>query len=295
MKNFIVIFIGLFIFAGCSKSSPDTPPKECEECDWWNGYFTDTTGLNIVYYEFIDNDLRIAGTKSGRLWVSIFNQDDKKLVFDFVDNEEFKPQRIFDRGWGNFETINLEISRIDVFDVSSYKEILIWYAKASAGDMIICNDNKIIYKKLSNDKISYSGAYSWFDDNIIVSTHLYNNSRQNICVSGNGKELLIINPNVEFNNLTPVSIEEGIYESDSFGFNGEYWRNYYYRQNIKTGQKKWDHEVVYDDIQEKAKINVESSKMNSIWLYTLNITNYDGSKETRSFKIDIETGELIKQ
>lgn len=291
MKGLLVaLFIGIFIFVGCNKS--DNEDKETNF--WWDDYLQDTVGLNIIYYEFIENDLRIAGLNDGKLWVSIFNQDDKKEIFTFVDNEQFKSQRVFNKGYGEIETVNLEISRIDVFDVSSYKEILIWYAKANAGDMIICNGNKIRYKKLSNNKIRYSGAYSWFNDNIIVSTYLHNNSKENTCVSGNGEELFIINPNVEFNNLTPVNIEEGIYEGDHLGFNDKYWFINYYRQNLKTGENIWDSKVVYNDIEEDAKVDIECNKISGTWSYTLNITNYDGSKETRKFKINIETGDITE-
>lgn len=292
MRNSLVLLIGLLVFVGCSKSFKEVVP---EDNNWWNGYLVDTTGLNIIYYEFIDNDLRIAGIKSGKLWVSIFNQDDKKQVFGFVDDEEFESQRIFDKGYGNLETVNLEISRINIHDVSLYKAILIWYAKSNAGDLIIINGEKIIYKKLCDNNVAYSAAEPWFENYILVYSNLHNMNQIYTCVSSDGKELFDADRNtIEYRYLTPVSIEEGIYENDDFGFNGEYWRNHYYRQNIKTGQKIWDYEVAYNDIQENAKINVESKKMAGIWSYTLNITNYDGTKEARSFKINIETGEVIK-
>lgn len=285
MRNLFLLLIGLLIFIGCNKSSVN------KDYQWWDGYLADTVGLNIMYYEFTDNDLRVAGIKSGRLWVSMFNQVDKECVFTFVDDEVFKSQRIFNKGYGEFETIDLKMNGLIVDNISSYKRLYVGYETGKVDMFIINQQDDCIYKVLAGNNILFADLYPWFEDYLIIRSY-ENNFVDVYCISSKGEKIFNMDINCLnlISEIEPISIKEGVHIER--GHNEHY--NGSYRINIETGQKIWETNIYYDDIQDNAKVAIERTrKEGNDWYYVLNITNYDGSKETRNFKISIENGEYV--
>ena len=291
MKKLIYYIACTLILMGCSKKIDKIIPS-IETDEEWKEYVKDTTNLTIHFHNKTGNIFKIGGIKDQKLWFAKYDTNSKDCLFEFLDTEKFQPTRTFYNGYGEYETLTLKIDDSESFESAPYTYIYIMYQNEGIIDLYVLNsNNKCIYKSIASNetkKTYYNGL--WFNDSFIISF----NSSKPYCISKEGEKLFPIyqgNPN----GLIPISMKEGIHLPTKIN---EFWTagNTIYRINIETGDKLWEQGIDFNDIQSNAKTTSEyDTTNNDTWYYTLHITNYDGSKETRQISIDTSTGAITEQ
>lgn len=288
MKGLLAILIGLFILIGCSKddrnNSREIPSPNILEL--FDISPNDTTGLKLCGVASIDcyYGIAVLGNKNGYLWVQILERKEDntfKKITNFTTTAKFNDRIEIDLGYGEKEVIK-----------ANYVD---WNAK--------------IYNVISNDLDKYAiffhdenhfllyRNYSWIicDDKIFERRNPYQGTLANGYIGGYNLKVYVCDETGEplyeyddkFKNYTFINIYEYI----------DYSKESICRCNAKTGKRVWETRFekmgqVIDGhepkIEHSIKITGEYAEC------TFNITNYDGSKETKKYNVDIETGEITE-
>lgn len=287
MKYLLVVLILLFVL-GCgddNKKDEFIPQPE-----WWESFMSDTSGINFMLHDQVDEYNVLVCTDHGKLRICINDEYDNH-VLNWIDKDYFKSTR--DMGYGVTESINYKGLIIDTLNhcfiislsISEYLD-----ARYGTNDLFIINKNgKFIYKSLIENNIGRSYVcMDWYNNSFLVQQLIsYGDIIPLFCVSSFG-EVVCSYPRVDessFSNLMPISYSEGIYIQQHEA----------YRLNLVENKKVWEkHDLI--DLPKDCRYDfIKESEVESYWNYKVEITNIDGSKETRKFKINIETGEITEQ
>lgn len=297
LMQVLTILVGAFFVVGCSKD---------DNKEWWEEYEKKNDDLNILFgTQYAGNygeNVVLAGTLGGKLWVGEYDHKSKNKIFEWCDSDSLMTQISVYKEYGEydnyrFRTINVLIEHIEshVFIKIDHEYVpdsccgTSWYRS----EVIAFYENKFAKKHndleiRSNETISGIRTIPWYAGSYIIirrrdaSDNNDSNSSYAKCFSRDGEKLFDLH--LYSDNLLPVSFEEGIIVDYNTAI----------RYNIKTGEKIWEN-VVYDNIDSNAKTTLVRTNVNeNIWSYSLDIVNYDGTKETRNFKINIDTGVIIK-
>lgn len=295
MKGLLVaLFIGIFIFVGCSKNDEDTgeesiplPPNIMEIFDISPN---DTIGLRIFGLASINtaHGISILGNKNGYLWVQILEPQENniyKKITNFTTTAKFNDRIEIDLGYGektvikaNYINWDMEIKwgqstsdGIDIYTIL-FHDRTHFLLNEGTFSWIIC-ENKILEKQINFGGVIANGYIGWFNDNEYVCDET-------------GEPLYKYD--YEFKNYTFINIYEYI----------NYSPIRIYRRNAKTGATIWESRFenigqIIDGHEPKIEQLIEIK--GDIVLCTFNITNYDGSKETKNINLNIETGEIIEK
>lgn len=290
MKNLVVVVIGLLVFIGCSKNSKDVSPEGME-------YFMtnfdlnpiDTIGLRLFGMATIEkNDsipLVLLGNKNGKLWVHALKKEGEKYkkIINFIVDGDFKDNIEVDLGYG--EKVNKCVDYIGWHDGiignsnHDYKIFLHDYKNfAISGIKTIDDEAKnLLSWSIYDNKINLSRIY-YFD--IITDGYIGANECVWICdLKGDP----IYEPQ------TSGDIFINLFECIKYSSNS------IIKQNAQTGKIIWETQFakmgqVIDGHDPQIEHSMEIT--GDIISCTFNITNYDGSKETKNFKVNIDTGEI---
>ena len=260
----------------------------------------DTLGLRIFGLATqINNDDTVAllGNKNGRLWVQMLAKSDHKYykITNFIVNGIFHDNIEIDLGYG--EKINKYINYIDWNESVNVNYFFCYHNQEnfaiSENRMSDKNDilSWIIYgNNISAKEVVY---YDIIVDGYIGSCFVgdnwddgkYTHWHNYIC---NEKGEPLYRYKDEFENYTFINLYEYI----------KYSNNSILRQNAETGKVIWENQLekigqVIDGHEPKIEHSIEIVGEYAECLF--NITNYDGSKETQTYNVDIETGEIIEK
>lgn len=292
MKNLLIVLIGLFVFIGCSKSFEDVKPEgEPVELPSIMQIFdispSDTVGLRIFGVASINtaHGISILGNKNGYLWVQILEPQGNnifKKITNFTTPTKFNDRIEIDLGYGEKTVIEAHyidcgtiingsiLDEIEVYMILFHDKTHFLLNKGSFS-WIIC-ENKIFERSTNYNDIIANGYTGWYDNNSYVCDET-------------GKP--VYKYKYEFKNYIFINLYEYM----------NYSPEKIYRQNAETGETIWETQFekmgqVIDGNEPKIEHSIEIK--NDIASCTFNITNYDGSKETRKFKINIENGEITE-
>lgn len=299
MKNLLIILIGVLVFIGCSKDEkegreevlqePESElPKLMRQCDISPN---DTTGLRIFGVAQITNQgLAILGCKNGHLWVQIVEPqaDTLKRKYNFIVNADFNDNIEIDLGYGEKKVVKVDYINWDN-NIRGVSYIINWhdqehfslYKMPNTGEIVfswvICKSN--IFEKQIYFRNVIANGY--------IGRLFPGNEYYTDYVCDEKGELLYEYKN-EFEYYTFINLYEYI----------NYSPEKVYRQNAETGEVVWETQLekmgeVIDGHEPKIEHSIEIK--DDVASCTFNITNYDGSKETKIINVDIETGEIIKQ
>lgn len=298
MKIILLVAI-IAAFLGCG-SDKEPIPESGNRVDYFLSLILrefeikDTIGLKIneVGMCFTENDTCrcISGIKKGKLWIN-FQTKEKKEKFVFIDEDDFKFNRVADLGYGRFDTVNVEpinpkfyvCDNGDFYGTISCGSDLGHNMYAVVADFISMIDGN---KKVISD-FGYSFERKWTKDHFIAEKWR-NYSSEYYMVSKYGEVLFNIKKNngYMYEYMIPINITDGLTCNI----------NEVQRVNLKTGDILWELSI-NKDINNNAtnrpisKISV-NDKNGSIYDFKFDITYFDGKKETRIIRIDIETGNI---
>ena len=298
----ILLFVCVALLAwACSKDEDyDTPPLILEDENWWDGFWngilevtSDTIGLRLYGYGTAytkDDTLLCAfGSKLGKVWSGFYTEiksDDTLHTtisvneeFVYVGSEDFIDSLEFEVGYG--ETSEVVFTSEIPYPVSCYffneEEFAIYkYRGYNNYATIFVNGDDVVYKPLGIVRLWYDGYY--------VGCSLPRETGDPYSIFDSKGEFVY---NIErglSEGVIPVSLYDYISISGST----------VERVRLPAGTIVWSQtlsvgetingnapRVTYNKSLEGRYIHIEATAL-----------NYDGSKETKSFKIDIETGEM---
>lgn len=284
MKRSLILLIVFFAFLGCSKD---------DKGEWWEEYVKNSEGIELFPHdnEYGTSDtLVLGGLKYGKLWVAEYSRSTKERLFEWWDfDSDSVPRNItIYSGYGEYNECYL--LRVELGVKHKKDQTIVqfetWYQPQNdtyfaINGIALIYDDQLVQKfhQYANQETNYWG-YFWYNSSFIITQGSYIK-----CISKDNKELFTTDYSPYIESIIPVSFEEGVYIS----------LNHSYRYNIKTKRIIWRYDYIYDDILSDSKTELVKINENSnIWSYSVNITNYDGSKETRNFKINIETGDITE-
>ena len=311
MKRILLFACVALLAWACSKDEDyDTPPLILEDENWWDGFWngilevsSDTIGLRLYGYGTAytkdDTLLYAFGSKLGKVWSGFYTEiksDDTLHTtisvneeFVYVGSEDFIDSLEFEVGYG--ETSEVVFTSEIPYPVSCYffneEEFAIYkYGDYNNYATIFVNGDDVVYKPLGIGRLWYDGYYWGRTWNGNVST----------VFDLNGDIVFTQDESFEYgylgdsDKMLPVSLY------DCICFTLGSWDDYITVKRINTLDctEKWGHElfigktingnlpkITYSRLLEGGYLHIEATAV-----------NYDGSKETKSFKIDIETGEM---
>ena len=269
----------------------------------------DTAGMKIFGFADIrDMDDEVAnvtgavlGCKEGQLWVQFLQSDENG---DYVKTHQksfygnFEDKRIVDKGYGNVDTVRVNYMDYNSYEITNpYIYILVLHDFANFSisfsatngtniSWVVCNDT------VSNGRIRY--YYSILDGYVGITTNKDGNffpEDQYVC-DKKGNVLYRLNDaysslkNNTFINLYEyIKVDANVVKKIN--------------ASILDAESNPVWSVRFDDLGETIDghepiIEHEISIEGEYIVITFNVTNYDGSKSTRNFRIDIETGEFVE-
>lgn len=310
MKNLFIALIGLFVFIGCSKSFKEVEPEiEINKSNLgimekFDISPNDTSGLKIfglAVKRDDDDTIALLGNKQEKLWVQILHvvDDNYKKITNFMVDGVFNDRIEIDLGYGEKITNcvsylgwSQEINNSNymyVYSSHDYKNFTITKDKTIIGSNDI---NDVLSWIICDDKINQSQIFYWniFADGYLGRVYKNNNSAFTphfytyVC---NRKGEALYEYKDEFKDYTFINLYEYIKYSD----------NYIILQNAEIDEIVWRTQLeemgqIIDG--HKPKIEYSFQITDNTISYTFNITNYDGSKETKKIKIDTVSGEIIR-
>lgn len=264
----------------------------------------DTVGLNIMslYLNGLGDSYRdtliFVGTKQEKFWLGIYSWSNSssanivgKELWTYASQFQYPLDREMDLGYSEKDTLHItEISiglwgRIESknFEISVFgKDSDIVHDKFVTDFVVVRDGIETYYPNVFHTQKIY-----WYNNSVLFNN--YNALEFNFWAepymalySENGK---IINStlkhvDMDCDTVIPVNFEEGIFQ-DGRSFE---------RVDIFEDKVKWSFNV--SGFQEDARLSfLKYDEIGQFWYYQVNATNYDGTKESKILKIDIESGE----
>lgn len=315
MKKILFLLLSILLLS-CSKNEEVKPEDEnnnSETADIFEQVklrTKDSIGLDVISYttnafgNIYKDKLIFSGVKQGKLWFGIFSIPQNQTNGNFVGEEissyttqlDYPLQRNITIGHGEYKTLNITAITLSIWgDIKNKNFEVMILGKENdiiesiniftmTTDFIVVRDN---IEKHYKDTY-YSQKFDWYNHSMVFNNfnaleYNYQLTANMVLYSESGDSLFYCNVGDVFSvhdTIIPVNYEEGI------GIKGTYFE----RINIRNGNIAWN--VAIPDIPSNAKISMQKTdEVDTKWYYTMNITNYDGSKESRNFRIDIKNGE----
>lgn len=302
-----IYFIGILLaMLACSKEESETQDFiggiESFEQELLN-VISDTTGLKMFGigsdYNNSNNLICVLGTKYDKLWCGFFSGNDSigyKEEFVYVSNENLQTSWEVDAGYGKTETITLPINegleaidvRYSLFEKNTFAISGYFPAKTTnLPSTIIVNKSKIFYKSIYIAR-TWTEGYYWGRPT---------NGNTAAVFDLNGDIVFTQDENFEghysgfIDEMLPISLY------DCICFTLGAWDDYITMTRINTvdNSKKWEYKLYIGKTinNNLPRISYTRSLDGNILTLEASATNYDGTKETGFFQIDINTEEII--
>ena len=243
----------------------------------------------------IDNNDFMSGFKRGKAWLGIYK--DNKLIQEYIDDEVYDRNKKIYKGYGEYEDYYVKEFLFGRLLKTNWGYVFAPNVTYSDPfyitlDLFICKDGKM--KRIDAPSSNFD-LYNWYDNSFLV----YEYSIVYTIYSPNGKLILHQKktPNTSVDpfrtgNTIPISLTEYIW-NDYWGWgNGTAsLRIRRYNLNSYASYPIWQQTIATISSNSKVTWNL-LDRQSEIWLYLIDILNYDGSKEQIQFSININTGDL---
>lgn len=301
---FYGLLLSLTLFSCKEKNVPESPEIILDEFGkLLNIYGLLNSDYNYEGCSYTVNDSMIFfnGRLENKLHISCFNRFDKSNVFSWSEPVDLDTLLIIDEGYGESTT-----HYIDQFELRTpcyYNNdfaFILWglaHGNQYETDPRLISSDLYLVSNLHCEKLESltypSGSYyyerilPWFQNSIIVSL----SSNVNICYSMEGNELFEVKTWLSY-----IPSERDLFvSSEEFVNFGGSIKGTFYRMNIKTDSIVWHSAAPFADLQEDTRIDKTSVSVEETGfiLFNIDYTLYNGVKNFRRIKVNIETGQFL--
>ncbi|MGJ0697975.1 hypothetical protein ACR75N_04660 [Parabacteroides merdae] len=329
--KYIILFSIIILLSSCSKDFVNEEPKD-HISEPTNP--VDTTSLEYFYDKYCygykvkdttdlivmgisqkrpntDIDIKegttyLSGTRSGKLWIAGFEIESKEQNFEFVDSKPMDLKYKLNLGYGEY--IDVTINRTNVECIIDNSPNIISRVKVynESGGSNNSNAAYVTFKTPYSSKTyltqsNYNEPIEWYNNTyIFYGLNINNPYDSNIysCIDQKG-DTVFTHTNDRFfypGKVFPITNKEAIF-FESKNIEGEPAISIS-RVNIDLPYTNSIWEILtpitywLDDAKYSIKKEVISE---TIWLFTIDLLWYNGEKGNYSYKININTGELINK
>lgn len=259
-----------------------------------------STISRVVYPQDSDNSEWLAGVKNGKGWIGKADRKTRKVTNEWTDGKVVEQDIKVDLGYGNYRTVHMDRMRVsglikngDNYIVATagynYRNALdssgaeVWY------NLYILSDNKTITIPLKHLAVGGHSIdiFPWYKNSFLVSQTSGNYD----CYSLDGelmdsfKDDPFLNTRIKY----PCSYSEYIEISGSW----------IHKRNLKypySTSEATIWAIPYEPLSQiasdaKVTHTLLSSNTN-LWEFKVDVLNFDGSKKSFTFKVNIDSGEI---
>lgn len=242
----------------------------------YDNYFENII-INDVNMTNFESEHIYTGFQNNRLWIGFLN-DSLVITKEYVSDNAFDRDRKIHLGYGEYMEYSIKSVSIGshiktksgIFFIPRY---LTTENEYISQDVAVFKDEKIELYKLEN-KLN-GNLLEWYNESILIDyKYVLSKNGEKVCEGD------FFRVNYDYN--IPVSYKSWMH-MNKYGI---------YMYNIEDGCSWY---TLFDtQVPDNSKIEYTLLKQdNSIWTFKRNIVNYDGSKSSVTFEIDIETGKLL--
>ena len=293
----ILLFVCVALLAwACSKDDDDNiPPPPLHVDSLWDDIIkaiSDTTGLKLygvgTAYTKDDTLACVLGAKHGKIWCGFFSeiqsedslQSSFEEEFVYVGTENLIDSLEFEVGYGETSTV-VFTDENDPYGIrgSFFNEEEFAISKVGCYATIFIREGGVMYKNLFVHRLWYDGYY--------MGVTWLNGREQYSIFDLNGEPVYDIEDRLS-GEVIPISLYDYVSTSNSDNVITVE------RVQLPAGTIVWSQTLsVGKTINGNAPRVTYSRSLEGKCLHIeATAVNYDGSKETKSFKIDIETGKM---
>lgn len=234
-----------------------------------------------TYYYILNTISLFTGFQDEKVWVAY--DDEEKGWQEFVSTETFERNRSIHLGYGEYKAIYVENIKPLAFLKTNWGFVFIpeMYSTLFSDIVFLCKDGNVF--AASCDVRDFK-LQNWYNDTFLVD--------RTKVLSSFGEIIIEFTEQIPYSTeVEPVSITDGVHFTHSYYYN----ENEFVRRNYEKGIDVWCVTIPQlDDIQENAKVTMTLlEKGASIWKYSCQVLNYDGSQNTFELNLNVETGELF--
>lgn len=254
--------------------------------------------ISLAIYEDGGNNDWLAGEKNGKGWIGKADRKTRKVTNEWTDGKAVEQDIKVDLGYGNYKTVHIDrmlvknmVKKDNDYIVATtafnYRDVMqntggteVWY------NLYVLSDDKAItipMKHLARDLYFNSCTIiPWYKNSFLVSQPSPNYD----CYSLEGK-LIDSFKDVYFSGTQfPCSY------TDYINSRGHGW---FTRNNLKSNSyPTWS--TTYKPLSDMPSDSKETytllSSSTNIWEFKVDVLNFDGSKKSFIFKINIDNGEI---
>lgn len=329
MKQLLsLVLIAAFLLVGCSKDfieeipkdhiSEPTNPVDTTTLEYFYDQYCfgykvkDTTALIVMGLsqkkENTDIDIKegtifLSGTRNGKLWIAGFDTESKEQTFEFVDSKPMVLKYKLHLGYGEYRdvTINKTDVRYIIDNAPNFITILHVYDEksyTSKAEYVTFFTPSISNTYLTQNR--YNDPIEWYNGTYMFSGLSIDdpyNWGGYTCMDQKGDTIFTHIGSDNFfhkGNVFPINYKEVVF------FNSDYIEG---KPAIQISKRNIDYPnasstwklltpIKYSLADAKYLITKEEITEN-IWKFTLDLLWYTGEKGNYSYKLNINTGELI--
>lgn len=327
MKN-LIISIFLIFFSACSKDFIEVEPKD-HISEPTNP--VDTTSLNYFYdkycygYKVKDTtalivmglsqkkentniDIKegttfLSGTRNGKLWIAGFETESKEQNFEFVDSKPMNLNYKLHMGYGEYRDVTINktdvryiidnspnfITILHVYDEKSYSskaEYVTFFTPSTSKTFLTQN--------------RYNDPIEWYNETYMFSGLSINdpyNFGGYTCMNQKGDTIFTHMGSDNFfhdGRVFPINYKDVVFFS-SHHIEGKPAIHISKRNiDFPYASSTWELLTPIEDWLDDAKYSIKKEEISeTIWKFTIDLLWYNGEKGNYSYKININTGELI--
>lgn len=292
MKNILLLIIATLVISGCSKENEEKPQRISYEefCkNHFYGYLVnDTTQLinltkEIKYNK--DGTTYLVGTKSGKLWIALFDIETKKCIKEYISHADFPLDFTYDLGHGKNEIAHMDYLNVNTLFEMEKGFVCSITSLYSLYTIYIFNPTQTkyyLYRGIDKDLIQ------WYDKTFLIP-NLLNNGDNVLCVNENGDSLFSCNIDIRIftHNYIPINSKDFLHISSD--------DNYIFiesetLQDRSTTPKRLN---LFTRTKEKEIFTCEFGNIeNDILEIRLILTEASGATQNKDYRVNIRTLEL---
>lgn len=233
----------------------------------------------------------ISGVKNGKGWIGKADRKTRKVINEWTDGKEVEQDIKVDLGYGNYKTIHMDRLAIgSVVNIGNdYLVTTVGYNNGSGFNgyvwykLYVLSDNKTISIPLKHSVHRDCSILPWYKNSFLV----FQDEQTSTCYSLDGKLIDTFKGIMPYYNVEifPCSYSDYINISGNrisretlSDSSDDVWYSYYEPLSQIPSNSK----VTYTLL----------SSTTDIWEFKADVLNYDGSKKSLKFKVNIETGEV---
>ena len=300
-KSLLIIFIMLpFFFSNCSDNEePQTTILETQFDQLIREYNINKNGLVVesVVSGIDTTQLVFSGRIGGKLWIGCYKKEDKRQILDWTEATKLDTVINFHKGYDEYEKFDVGEFRIAYpYKKNDHYSFILIGRNGDVGkafsDLYFIDSNSLVKKSrtINTQQYYYQQILPWHDG-IIAKL----GSENFACYTMSGDSLFTLKNGAlgVKDTYTAINYEECIDFALDY-FSSDFYKYFFRRINLKTNETIWKNDnPPLKDLPSNVRLDkINIQKNVNIWVYEVNYTQFDGTKQVVKISLNIDNGDF---